>query len=203
MKIETVLFDIGAVLIGLDFNRLFEKLKIPNASGTDEAITRLNQWKEYDLFERGKLTPKQFYDWAVEHTKSSLTEPAFWSAWNSILLDPLPGIPELIEKLSSRYPLYALTNANQIHYQCVMQEYPIFRKFRRVFSSHQLSLRKPEPEIYTKLLTKIPHKAEAILFVDDRMENVEGARSAGYNAEHCPNSPTDLIKILNKYNILD
>ena len=44
--------------------------------------------------------------------------------------------------------------------------------------------------------------AEKILFIDDREENVEGARRVGFQAECCRRSPDDLVIILTHYGVL-
>lgn len=202
MKINAILFDIGAVLIELDFNRFFTKLQLTPSSGTHEAIDRINQWEEYDRFERGQLTPKEFFDWMKTKTGHLLAEEDFWGAWNSILLEPVAGAPALLENLKSKLPLFALTNANPVHFQKVMTHYPMFQHFTAIYSSHLIGVRKPEIEIYRFALEQMKVPAEHILFIDDREENVVGARSVGLTAEVCLKSAKDLPKILNKYNLL-
>jgi HAD superfamily hydrolase (TIGR01509 family) len=51
--------------------------------------------------------------------------------------------------------------------------------FRGIVVSGEEKLIKPEPEIYRLLCSRYGVAAEACVFVDDSLKNVEGARAAG------------------------
>ena len=51
--------------------------------------------------------------------------------------------------------------------------------FDVVLVSYEVGFTKPDPRIYELCLTRLCVPASAALFVDDRAENVEGARRAG------------------------
>jgi putative hydrolase of the HAD superfamily len=60
---------------------------------------------------------------------------------------------------------------------------------RMVCAGH-LRLCKPEPEAYRACLERLDAQAAETLFIDDRADNVEGARSAGLRAVLFENIPT-------------
>ncbi|WP_344293925.1 HAD family phosphatase [Agromyces neolithicus] len=53
------------------------------------------------------------------------------------------------------------------------------RLFERVFVSGELGVVKPEPEIYEHAIAELGIEPADLLFVDNRAENVEGARAVG------------------------
>ena len=62
---------------------------------------------------------------------------------------------------------------------------PLFPRFTgRVFCSAQFRLAKPDPEIYRRCVAALGFVPEQTLFIDDKPQNVEGARSAGLTAFH-------------------
>lgn len=49
----------------------------------------------------------------------------------------------------------------------------------RIFVSYELGLLKPDVEIYKLVLEKLTAKPEEVIFVDDKLKNVEAAKSIG------------------------
>lgn len=65
------------------------------------------------------------------------------------------------------------------------RQQPIGRYFRYFVNSGRLGLAKPDLKFYRELLKVLGEQPEDILFVDDKLENIEGARAAGLSALHC------------------
>jgi putative hydrolase of the HAD superfamily len=58
------------------------------------------------------------------------------------------------------------------------------RLFDHVIDSSEVHCRKPEPEIYAVTLARLGVSAGEVLYIDDFLANVEGARLAGWRAVH-------------------
>jgi putative hydrolase of the HAD superfamily len=54
------------------------------------------------------------------------------------------------------------------------------------FYSYELGVRKPEPQIYRLALTRAGLTPEETLLIDDRLENIVGARAVGMQTLHFP-----------------
>lgn len=54
--------------------------------------------------------------------------------------------------------------------------------------SYQVGARKPEKEIYQEIFKYVDFEPTEVLFIDDKKENVQGAREVGLNARHYTNS---------------
>jgi putative hydrolase of the HAD superfamily len=89
---------------------------------------------------------------------------------------------DLLKELKKRYPLYLISNTNEMHFNHIKSKYKILRHFKKTFPSHKMGHRKPEREIYEKVLAQIGLKPEETVFIDDVPQFVEGARKAGMRA---------------------
>ena len=67
--------------------------------------------------------------------------------------------------------------------KCFVREKKILQRFDRLFLSHEMGCRKPEAAIYHQVAEELKVTPSSILFFDDRAENIEGARKAGWEAE--------------------
>lgn len=196
---EALVFDVGEVLLRLDFSRLFATLKLAKGVGVGPAMDALGRWELYDAFERGHF-PEDEFRRRIEESLGRAFEPEpFRELWNSVIVGAVPGVERLLEGLATQVPLYGLTNSNEIHMRHVRSTYPWLERLTALYSSHELGARKPERGIYEDVARRIGKPPERLLFVDDRAENVEGARAAGYRAELVRTSPDDLLDILRRY----
>jgi HAD superfamily hydrolase (TIGR01509 family) len=101
-------------------------------------------------------------------------------AW---LLDEYEGIGDLIESVHrAGLETAALSNTCHEHW-CRMGDYPAVMRIRHHLPSHRLGLQKPDPLIYRRAEQQLGYRGAEIVFFDDKIENVDAARAAGWNAE--------------------
>jgi len=77
-----------------------------------------------------------------------------------------------------------LSNAGNEARQLLSGDYPIIDEFDGVVISAEVGVMKPAPEIYRLAAESVDADVKEALFVDDVMENVEGARAVGMQALH-------------------
>ena len=106
----------------------------------------------------------------------------------------------ILKKLKKHYPLYLISNTNQLHFDYVKKKFRILKYFDRVFPSHEVGHRKPESKIYKKVLKKIKLAANKTIFIDDVPKFVQGAKKVGMHAVRFRN-PEKLIRDLRKLGI--
>lgn len=107
--------------------------------------------------------------------------------WNSMILSIPAQHLDLLQRIRKNYRLYLLSNTNSMHMEYVDRlipeaARPFSQYFNYPFCSYQLQLHKPDPAIYTKVCQQADIEPRHCLFIDDRVENVEGARKAGLHA---------------------
>ncbi len=78
-----------------------------------------------------------------------------------------------------------LTNTDQTHIQFFEDKVGIsfysafYQCFEKVYYSFEIGMRKPDPMIYSKLISNHSLNPKNTLFVDDKIENTESAKSLG------------------------
>ena len=78
------------------------------------------------------------------------------------------------------YGIFVLSNASDLFYEYFPRLLPL-DFFDGVFVSSDYKMLKPDEVIYHTFLEKHGLKAEECLFIDDREENVSGAKAVGFN----------------------
>ncbi|MGZ8095353.1 MAG: HAD family hydrolase [Methylosarcina sp.] len=196
--IDCIVFDLGRVLIDLDFEHAFEYWA--NASGQKLAEVR-NRFvldEPYYAQERGEIMASQYFSHLRKTLGIDLSDEDFLFGWNAIFLEPMNGIQSLLEELRPLKPLHVFSNTNAAHQEFWSQRYAnLLSPFQKIVCSHELRARKPNEEAFLQLATQLSSRPERILFFDDLPENAAGARSAGLYA-HCVGSVAEIRRILAK-----
>jgi len=95
----------------------------------------------------------------------------------------LPGIHALLEVLKSRFRLAVLSNTFFGHWDH-FETTELYRRFEQPLASHLLGAAKPDSSAYILTLERLGARPEAVLFIDDKLENVQAARALGIHAVH-------------------
>ncbi|MHA6768145.1 HAD family hydrolase [Sphingobium ummariense] len=181
--IAAVIFDVGNVLYHWDPRILYERL--------------IEDDRALDAFLRDVVTP----DWHFQHdagrpfaeTSAELIarhpdHADLIRPWGDRFIDSIgpavDGMPELVRDLdAAAVPLFGLTNFSAEFWPDFhAREAALFAPFRGIIVSGREQMVKPDPAIYALALARFGLAAEATLFIDDREENVRGARAAGMHA---------------------
>jgi glucose-1-phosphatase len=202
-SIKNIIFDLGGVLLDIDTaktNQAFERLGVSD-------FKNLYSLHKMDLLfedlETGKISDAVFYEGIKKATAVPLTNNQIKDAWNALLLSFRKGSLDFLEKMAPAYKLFLLSNTNGIH-QLAFND--IFSKtgsgkaslngyFNKAYYSHIIGLRKPEKEIYSFVLQDAGLKAAETLFIDDLLDNIDGAKSVGIKTHHL--QPNERIEDLN------
>jgi HAD superfamily hydrolase (TIGR01509 family) len=94
----------------------------------------------------------------------------------------MQGMAELVTELAARYSLGILSDTDPLHWQYCRQQYSFLRLFAEPTLSFQTGFLKPDPRCYRLAAENTGTSVEFCLFIDDRAENVIGARQAGMRA---------------------
>jgi len=193
MPADALLFDLGGVVMGLDWNRAFQRWG--RASHVPpEALATLYAFDEpYERHERGEIGELDYYAALRRTLAIDIEDGEFRAGWRAIFTEPVHETVALLEMLKDRVPLYAFSNSNAAHQAVWSRKFrSALAHFRRVFVSSEMGLRKPERASFDFIAREIAVAPGRILFFDDTLANVEGARSAGLQAIHV-RGPDDVM----------
>jgi HAD superfamily hydrolase (TIGR01549 family) len=132
-----------------------------------------------------KVGDELYWDWAVKQTKKNLieTKNICWKTINKIYEINEPDLFTKIPKL--RY-LAASNHLSIIKDWLKKRNY--FDYFSDIVISEDIGFQKPDINFYKILINRSGENPDEILFIDDKIENIQGAKKANlqtllYNGE--------------------
>src|SRR6185437_3336578 len=114
-KIENIIFDLGGVLLDIDYNLTrssFEKLGIVDF---DTMYSQADASHLFQKLETGKISEEDFYKELNEWTGLHLSPSQIKTAWNAMLLSFRENSLQYLASLRPNYKTYLLSNTNIIH----------------------------------------------------------------------------------------
>ncbi len=183
--VEVLLFDLGGVVIDIDFGRCMRRWA--NSAGREVAdiTSRFSFDAAYEDHERGTLDVAGYCESLRRGLALELTDDDLLAGWNDIYLGVMDGMEPLLAAAATRFPLYALTNSNPTHQAIWAERFAdILDVFTSTFISSEIGHRKPDRAAFDTVTSAIGASPTSILFFDDAPENVEGAIDAGMQAVH-------------------
>lgn len=196
LSVDALLFDLGGVIVDIDFRRVFERWSADSGVPAQELESRFLMDAYYERHERGEIAVTDYFGSLRDSLGIGLTDAQFERGWNAVFVRAVPGIERLLRGAGQRFPLYVFSNSNAVHHAYWAREYAaMLSMFRKVFVSSDLGRRKPEPEAYQAVARAMGVALPRILFFDDLRDNVEAAQKIGMQAVHVK-SLADIEKAL-------
>jgi glucose-1-phosphatase len=184
--IRDILFDLGNVLVPVDWDRAFGRLAVHLSAGL------VNLWKTDRMafqamfnepavaLEEGRIDFAKFHEIVMKLLGLDLDVREFRSIWCDIfMLDA--RMADLAESLSSKYGVWLASNTSRAHWRHIIAKWPRLSFFNGVALSFELNCMKPSPEYYRKAIEMFGVHPGSSVFIDDLRENVEGAVRSGIN----------------------
>ncbi len=187
--VRHIIFDLGGVLLNIDYKLTEEAFVQLGITNFPEMYSQLRQSTLFDDFEIGAISSEQFVTALQEAAGIAIASQDIINAWNAMLLDfPLRRL-QILQQLRTYHDLLLLSNTNEIHEaafnKIIERERGVANIgafFDRVYLSHRIGMRKPDVEVFQRILDENGLKAEHTLFIDDSPQHVEGAKKLGIQA---------------------
>jgi 2-haloacid dehalogenase len=190
--VDTVVFDVGNVLIRWDVRNLYRKM-FPN----DAAIERfLGETKllvrNHHGFDRGEAFADGLADLTRQHPHYAGPLAAFDRRWVECLDGPINGNVALMRDLkAAAVPVHAITNFNQVKFREAQTLFPFLNDFDETVVSGIEQLIKPDAAIFKVLLMRRSLDARRCVFIDDSADNIATADALGFRTIHYGEGDTD------------
>jgi putative hydrolase of the HAD superfamily len=178
--IKLFIFDLGKVLLHFDFKPAIEKLSkiTPIDFLKVDALFRNSKFAED--WDKGLLSSEKFYSKIQETLHLPLTMDEFIPIWNDIFEEKKEMI-SLALRLKQNYKVVILSNTNPWHADYIRERYSWINNFD-FFTSCDLHLMKPDPEIYNAVLKKAGAAPSETVYIDDLEPLINGAKKIGIDA---------------------
>jgi putative hydrolase of the HAD superfamily len=181
--IRLIVSDFGGVICTYDYRIFCERLAGRIARSADDVYAALYGNDLQAEFELGHLTGPEYHRRVMHLFGAEIPYEEFFAMYGDIFTE-IPATCDLLRRLHARYPLYLLSDTNEIHFGYVKRTVDVLRLFDQFIVSYEVGAMKPGPRIYQEVLRRSGFPAEACVFIDDRPGNVEGARRVGMQALH-------------------
>ncbi len=180
MKIDTIIFDLGGVLVDWNpeyvFLKEFEGDKKKMKWFFDNICT--SSWNEEQ--DGGKLMRIATQERIKLFPKHEKLIRMFYGRWEEMLKNEISGTVEILNKLKeNNYRLIALTNWSAETFPVAIKKYEFLKSFEGIVVSGEIKMLKPFKEIYNYTINKYKLNPNKCVFIDDRLSNVVGAIECG------------------------
>ena len=200
-SIDTIIFDLGGVLI--DWNPRYVYRKIFK---TEEEVewflenVTTSEWNEKQ--DEGYPLHKATEELVAKHPEWEPEIKAYYGRWLEMLGDQIHDTVEILQKLkqTGKYKLYALTNWSAETFPHALERFEFFKIFEGVVVSGEEKKRKPSAEFYKVIIDRYDIDPSTAIFIDDSLRNVKGAEAVGIKGIHFHN-PAQLRQELQRLGI--
>jgi putative hydrolase of the HAD superfamily len=181
-KIKAIIFDLGNVLIKVDFERmLINHTKDATGNSAHEITESAYNDDLFKQFCTGELSSEKFYKKLNKRYNLDISIQLFKEKWCDIF-ELVEGMSELVAELSSNFKIGLLSDTDPIHWQYVLREYPFLQSIENPTLSYKVGYMKPHPDMYKLAAKNVKQSPNECLFIDDQQVNVEGAQKVGMHA---------------------
>ena len=201
-KIDTIIFDLGGVLIDWNPEYVYQDVFNGDQEKIDWFLSNIctSDWNvEQDagrtLKDGTEILVKQY----PEYEKWIR---AFYDRWEDMIGGIIKETEDILNflKKENKYKLYSLTNWSHETFHIPFQRYDFFKNFEGIVVSGDEKTRKPFPKIYKIMLERYNLNPQSCLFIDDNSDNIGTAEKLGINGIHYKNT-NQLINDLSQFGI--
>jgi glucose-1-phosphatase len=181
---EIVVFDLGKVLVDFDFAVAARKIAARGALPPEQVRAIIQESPTLVRFESGQIRAEEFFTEVRQLTGFDGSFDAF-AAFFADIFTPMGEMIGVHAHLRARgIPTYIFSNTNELAVDHIRRHFPFFAHFNGYICSYQVGAMKPEAPIYEALERLTGKRGPAILYLDDRIENVEAGAARGWQIVH-------------------
>jgi glucose-1-phosphatase len=194
---EVVIFDLGKVLVDFDYSIAAKKISAKGNIPPEEVQRLIDHSPLLFRYETGVIDQAEFHREVCKLTGYCGPLDEFAPDFSDIFSAIEPMIA-LHEELRGRgIPTFILSNTNDMAAGHIRGAFPFFSNFDGYIFSYEQGVMKPDMRIY-EIAEKITgRRGEQIVYIDDRLENVEPGRKRGWHGIHHVN-PDETIRLVQK-----
>jgi 2-haloacid dehalogenase len=188
-QINTIVFDLGNVLINWDPNHLYKKIfKDPDERA--HFLTNICTM-DWNVQQDGGRSIKEGTELLVAlHPYYEAEIRAFYNRWTEMIGGAIPGSVDILQQLKAdqKVRLYALTNWSNETFPYALANFDFLQLFEGILVSGDEKLIKPDLRIYQLISQRYNINPTNALFIDDSEINVAAAIAHGMNGHHFTSS---------------
>jgi putative hydrolase of the HAD superfamily len=197
MSFQCVIFDLGGVLVDIDFEgsvrRIAELSGLSSESVREIFTTRFTgpNFSPAERYELGHIDSPSFFAEVHKLLGGKISRSDLERERLSLLVAEKHDTSEVLKSLQGKVRTACFSNTSDQHWRHMHEHYSFMPLFESCFASHILGKAKPNIDAFQEVLDGLELEARNCIFVDDSPKNIQGAREAGLHALHF-NSASEL-----------
>ncbi len=193
---QTVVFDLGKVLLNFDYAVAIRKLQMRCRISATELHQLIDQSALLYRYETNLLTTEQFFAQVKSESGFAGDLAEFSEIFGDIFtpIDPMVALHAALR--SRRIPTFIFSNTNDLAVRHIRRRYPFFQEFNGYIFSYEHGAMKPEDRLYEIVERETGKNGRALLYIDDRSENIATGNRRGWQTilhEH-PEKTTEAVR---------
>ena len=180
---NTVLFDLGAVLVDWNPRYLYRPLFNGDETAMEHFLAEIAPpWWNLEI-DAGKTFEQAVAERIRAHPEHADMIALWRDGWEKMLRDEIAGSVEILGELRSKgHRLHALTNWSAETFPIARRRFEFLKWFEDIVVSGEVGLAKPDPRIFALTIERCRLEPARTVFIDDSLRNVEAGRNAGLHA---------------------
>ncbi|TBN06471.1 HAD family phosphatase [Hyunsoonleella flava] len=201
-KVNTIIFDLGGVLIDWNPEYVFLKAFQGDKEKTKWFLNNIctMDWNENQ--DEGYPISLGTEDLIEKFPQYENYIKMYYGEWENMIGGAIEGTVEILKTLikTEKYKVVALTNWSSETFPIAQKRFEFLGWFEGIVVSGEEKTRKPNRDIFEITLKRFNIQPENSIFIDDNVRNIETAKSIGIHGIHFK-TPELLVSELKKYNI--
>ena len=179
---SVVVFDLGKVLVDFDYGIAAEKIARRSRFNPAQVRGLLDLSPRLHRFETGLMSKEEFSGEVCAACGFSGKLDEFSAAFADIFSEIKPMIAMHAALRAGRVPTFIFSNTNDIAVAHIRERFPFFSQFDGYVLSYEHGAMKPTEKIYEVVESQTGQRGKAIVYLDDRAENIEAGLARGWQA---------------------
>lgn len=179
MQPEAVIFDIGNVLIEWQPERFYDS--VIGEERRREMFDAVDLHGMNDRVDRGEHFTQTIYATAEDYPEWRDEIRMWHDRWIEMAAPAIDHSVRLLQALRAKgIPVFSLTNFGIQSFDYAATHYPFLLEFDRPYISGHMGVIKPDVKIYQMVEADCGVAPQALLFADDRPDNITAAAARGW-----------------------
>ena len=178
-QLSVVVFDLGKVLVDFDYSIAIRRFAERSDAGMDQIHRLINSSIQVE-YECGKITTDEFFE-AIRDEAGFRGDRAEFVTIFADIFSPMETMIEFFERLKPfGIPTCVFSNTNEIAVGHIREQFLFYSLFDNYVLSYEEGGMKPDEPIYDVVEQRTGESGPSILYIDDRLDNIETGRGRGW-----------------------
>jgi putative hydrolase of the HAD superfamily len=179
---KVVVFDLGKVLVDFDYSIAARKVAARSTKSLQDLASFLSASPLLVRYECGAVNRREFF----EQIRDAVGFQGGMDEFGGYFADIFTEIPQMIalhaELRRRGFKTYIFSNTNDLAIEHVERNFPFFKNFDGYIYSCDIGAMKPGAKIYEAMEKLCGRTGADIIYLDDRLENVQAGLARGWRA---------------------